>query len=130
MAAGPPARYFPIRYEAWFRALARVTFLPASKAYLALDGERVIVCMAWGFRTELPRRNITAARATGERVRSWGVHGFGGRWLVNGARDGIVAITIAPAVRASAAGIPIRLAELRVSVDDPEALVAALTLPR
>jgi hypothetical protein len=58
---------------------------------------------------------------------SIGVHGWRGRWIVNGAASPMVAISIAPAARARMLGLPVSLRELRVSVDDPEALVAAVT---
>jgi hypothetical protein len=57
---------------------------------------------------------------------SVGAHGWGGRWLVNGARGPIVSIEIDPPVHARTILIPNGLRELQVSVDDPDALVAAL----
>ena len=55
-----------------------------------------------------------------------GVHGWRGRWLVNGAATGLVAITVDPAVRAWAVGVPVKLRELTLSLEDPDALVGAL----
>jgi hypothetical protein len=59
-------------------------------------------------------------------VYSWGVHGWRGRWLVNGSPKGIVELTIDPPVRAHVAGLPITLRTLSVSVTDPDALIAAV----
>jgi hypothetical protein len=54
------------------------------------------------------------------------VHGFAGRWLVNGSGDGIVSLELRPAQRAWVMGFPVRLRTLLVSVQDPAGLVAAL----
>ena len=55
-----------------------------------------------------------------------GVHGWRGRWLVNGAANGLVAVEIDPPACARVLGVPVRLRYVRVSVQDPDALVAAL----
>ncbi len=57
---------------------------------------------------------------------SRGAHGWRGRWLVNGAGDGLVVIDISPPARARVTGVPVRLRELTVSVEDPDALAAEL----
>jgi hypothetical protein len=57
---------------------------------------------------------------------SRGVHGFGGRWLVNGSGDRILTINLEPMQRARVLGIPVRLRQLLVSIDDPEALAEQL----
>lgn len=84
------------------------------------------VAMGWGFSAEIPLASIKEARRWEGRVISWGVHGFRGRWLVNGSSDGVVAITIDPPVKAKVVGFPVTLRELRVSVTDPDALIAAV----
>jgi hypothetical protein len=53
------------------------------------------------------------------------LHGWRGRWLVNGSSKDIVELTIAPPVRAYVMGAPIKLQTLYVSVTDPQALIAA-----
>ncbi|HEV7536106.1 MAG TPA: hypothetical protein VGP90_10760, partial [Acidimicrobiia bacterium] len=58
-----------------------------------------------------------------------GAHGWNGRWLVNGAADGIVDMHLAERVRASVAGCPIRLGRLAVSLEDPDGFLAALGAP-
>ena len=57
---------------------------------------------------------------------STGVHGWRGNWLVNGSTTGIVSILLDPPGRALAVGFPVKLRQLRVSVEDPSALVAAI----
>jgi hypothetical protein len=53
---------------------------------------------------------------------------LGGRWLVNGAPDGIVDIELSEPVRAFVM-VPIRLKRFSVSLDDPEGFLAALGAP-
>lgn len=86
----------------------------------------LVVRLGWAFHAVVPRSSIIAARPDRRRVVSRGAHGWSGRWLVNGAGTGLVAITIEPAGRARVLGVPVSLRELVVSADDPEGLVAAL----
>jgi hypothetical protein len=46
-----------------------------------------------------------------------------GQWVV----DGLVELTIDPAAQAKVMGVPVTLKALRVSVTDPDALIAACT---
>ena len=59
-----------------------------------------------------------------------GAHGWGGRWLVNGAPDGIVDHR-PQRTRPGRPwpGFPIRLKDLSVSLEDPEGFLAALGAP-
>jgi hypothetical protein len=83
--------------------------------------------MGWGFRATFDRARVSGASPLGKRVPlTRGVHGWAGRWLVNGAGDGILVVALEPAQRAYVMGFPVRLRELRVSVEDPSALAAAL----
>jgi hypothetical protein len=75
----------------------------------------------------MPRTSVRSAMRAPDSPLSIGIHGWGGRWIVNGAASPMVAISIAPPARARVLGFPVSLRELRVSVDDPEALVAALS---
>lgn len=56
----------------------------------------------------------------------WGVHGWAGRWLVNGSRSGIVRIDIDPACRAWVLGLPVRLTTVKVSLAEPDAFCATV----
>ena len=82
--------------------------------------------MGWSFRADIPRSSVRSARERGGLVGGIGVHGWRGRWLVNGAATGIVRIEIEPRARAHVLGVPIGLRTLDVSVTEPKALVAAL----
>jgi hypothetical protein len=54
------------------------------------------------------------------------VHGWRSDWLVNGAGDGLVEVLFDPTMPARVVGVPVRVRRLRVSVDDPAAVVASL----
>ena len=58
------------------------------------------------------------------------VHGWRGKWLVNGSSSGLVRIDLEPPAHARTGPVPITVRELTVSVDDREELVAALALPQ
>lgn len=117
----------PIRFNKPYALLSTALWLRPSDSYLELDGEQVHVRMAWGFRATFARRAVQRAERYARKPLSHGIHGWAGRWLVNGANDRILAIDLEPAQRAWVLGFPVRLRELLVSVDEPEALAAQLT---
>jgi hypothetical protein len=117
---------FPIRFVPWYRALSSALFIAPSDSYVEVDGGDVIVRMAWVFRARFPRTAVKAVEPRNVPVLSRGVHGFNGRWLVNGSSDGLVTIHVEPAQRAYTLGFPVRLRELIVSVDDPRSLTGML----
>lgn len=116
---------FAFRYSG-VTALMKVLGLGPGLSRIEVGADGVHVVMGWGFRARIPRSSIRGARLSDGRVGGIGVHGWGGRWLVNGSLDGIVDIDIDPPARAVAVGFPVKLRQLRVSVEDPEGLIAAL----
>ena len=117
---------FPIRFGA-LKPLFVVTGLTPGRCYVEVGREVVRVRMGWSFSSDIPRASIRAARPVGEKRWSIGVHGWRGLWLVNGARGPLVAIELAPRARARVLGIRVRLDELIVSVEEPDAVIAALS---
>jgi hypothetical protein len=95
---------------------------------ITVDDTRVEVRLGWAFTGTIPRSSITSVARRDGSVISRGAHGWSGRWLVNGAGNGLVVVTIDPPAHARVAGVPVRLRELTVSADDPDQLVAALTM--
>jgi hypothetical protein len=95
-------------------------------SYVDVAPDRVRVRMGWAFGTQMPRTSIRSARRVRNAI-SIGVHGWRGRWLVNGSAGPLVAIAIDPPARARVLGFPVRLRELIVSVDDPDALIRELS---
>lgn len=119
---------FAISYGRAFEPLATLTGTGSRYSGVELDEEALRVRMGWAFRADVPRASITSA-ARGEDVRmTRGVHGWRGDWLVNGDGNGIVGLRIEPPARAAIGGVPIRLERLRVSLEDPDGFLAAITV--
>jgi hypothetical protein len=116
---------FPLRYGT-LRPLLSAMGLGPAFSRVSVDADRVRVRMGWGFRADMARGSIVDAAIDNDPVGGIGVHGWRGRWLVNGAAAGLVRLQIDPPVRAFASGVPVRLRQLRVSVEDPDGLLAAL----
>jgi hypothetical protein len=117
---------FPIRYSKPMRLL--LTVLGMGPRHSAVDlGEATIdVRMGWAFHVSIPRSSITGARHVDPVRFSRGAHGWGGRYLVNGAGDRLVAISADPPQRGLMVGFGVNVSDVTVSVDDPNALVAAI----
>ncbi len=118
---------FPIRFDGGYRALSSALLLLPSGAFVEVEGEEVRVRMGWAFRTRFPRSAVASAIGFRGKALSRGVHGFAGRWLVNGSGQGIVSIDLAPRQRGYVMGFPVRLRQLLVSVEDPVGLMRVLT---
>ena len=110
---------FPIQFDAWYGVLSSTLFLPPSGSFVEVNGEEVRVQMGWAFRSRFPKTTVAAVTEMHSRPLSRGVHGFAGRWLVNGSGQGILAIDLIPAQRGYVMGFPVRLRQLMVSVAEP-----------
>jgi hypothetical protein len=122
---GVVGKRFPIRFTGANRALVALG-LTRSGSWVEVDGEALRVRMGWAFRLEVRLEHVRSAAPYEGRVWSWGVHGWRGRWLVNGSSSGIVRIELSPPGRARTVGFPIGVRELLVSVEDTDGLVQAL----
>jgi len=117
----------PIAFGPAMRFLMAATGLLARWSWIDVNAETVTVQMSYGFRGSFDRSAIRSVRPLeGRRPLSIGVHGWGGRWLVNGTREGLVVIDLDPPARARVLGVPVKLRQLIVSVADPDLLVSAL----
>jgi len=119
-------RRFLIRFDRWYAVLSGALAIFPSSSRVEIDGDEVRVRMGWAFRARFPRSSVVATVEMNERPLSRGVHGFAGRWLVNGSGRGIVTIDLSPDQRGYVMGFPVRLRQLMVSVDEPGALMLAL----
>lgn len=117
---------FPIRFERWYRAVSRGLFLLPSDSYVEVRDDDVECRMGWAFRATFRRAAVARTARVARKPVSRGVHGFAGRWLVNGSAAPILAIDLEPAQRARVLGVPVTLRQLLVSVDDPDALADQL----
>jgi hypothetical protein len=91
---------------------------------VVLSSDVVRVRMGWAFSADIPRRNITSMTEAHGPVLGWGVHGWRGRWLVNGSSKGLVTIAIDPRVPARVCFVPIKLRAVTVSLVNPDVLLS------
>ena len=118
---------FPIRFTGANRAMAALG-ISRSESYVELDEAQVHVQLSWAFRLRASLADVRSAVLDDGRVMGWGAHGWRGRWLVNGSSSGLVRLELDPRARAQVAGIPVRVRVLRVSLEDPAALIDALVV--
>jgi hypothetical protein len=97
---------------------------------VGLDADRLVVRMGWGFSAQVPRSAIQSAERTHGLVGGIGVHGWRGRWLVNGAASGLVLVRFDPAQRARVMGFPVKLVTLCLSLEDPDRFLAEIATAR
>lgn len=122
-----------IRYDRWCGWFLGALGLGRRWSHVIVDrrggaGHRgtVAVRMGWGFSAEIPLDHIVVVRLADRPFIGWGVHGWRGRWLVNGSLQGVVEIGIDPPVRGWLAFVPLRLRTVYVSLADPDAFLTAL----
>jgi hypothetical protein len=120
---------FPIRFDPWYRSLSSALLLPPARSFIDVDDDEARVQMGWAFRSRFPRAAVAGASETHAHPLSRGVHGFAGRWLVNGSGRGLLTIDLTPTQRGYVLGLPVRVRQLIVSVAEPSALTAALASP-
>jgi hypothetical protein len=126
MSSPTVAERFPIRFGRFLRVILTVLGAGRRSSYVELRGDDLVVRMGWGFRATIPRSSI---RSTGRRGYVWwayGVHGGRRRWIVNGSGHDIVTIAIEPDGRGYVLGVPVKLRELWVSLEDPERFRATI----
>lgn len=120
------ATRFPIRFDSWYRLLSSSLFILPSDSFVEVDGTQVTVRMGWSFSAVFPRAAVSKTSRLHDTPMSRGVHGFRGRWLVNGSGDNILVVDLDPVQRARVLGVPVRLRQLMVSVDAPDGLAERL----
>jgi hypothetical protein len=99
--------------------------LGPKSSVVEIMGPDLHVKMGWGFDATIPLSSITSATPSDRRIWGWGVHNTPDGWLVNGSSKGLVDLVIDPPARAKAVQVTIKLTKLTISVDDPDALIAA-----
>jgi hypothetical protein len=122
--------FFAIDYSPSLLPLFRSVGMGPARSGVWVGADTVRVAMGWGFRATFPRRAVRSIGPDTAAVTGWGVHGWGGRWLVNGSSAGLVRLEIQPGVRARMMGLPVRLSTLRLSVTSPGELTTMLTYAR
>ena len=118
---------FPIRYNPAARFLLSGLFIGPRGSFVEVSEREVSVRMGWGFRARFARSSVVrCSQGISGMLLGLGIHGFGGRWLVNGSLDGLVSLHLSPDQRAHVLGVPVKLRELQVSLVEPEALLTLL----
>jgi hypothetical protein len=118
---------FPIRFDTLGVAVMTPIGLGRRHCHVEVSDDSVEVRLGWGFTATIPRSSIRSATLLPRTFLSRGAHGWKGRWLVNGAGDGLVTLTIDPPAKARVTGVPVHLRELILSMESPEGLVTALS---
>ncbi len=116
---------FEFRYDRWCGWLLGLLGMGRRRSQVVVGHDAVRVRMGWAFRADVPRSSIVWAERSEGRVLGWGVHGWRGRWLVNGSSHGLVGLEIDPPVPSRVVGFPGRLRELRLSVEQPDRFAEA-----
>jgi hypothetical protein len=126
MTGGNGRQTFEFRYERWCGWLLGLLGVGRRWSRIELSDTEPRVRMGWGFRARIPRQSIASVERI-ERLRwiGWGVHGWGGRWLVNGSMKELIAVQIEPRERGWVLGVPVRLRTIYVSLVDPDRLIAS-----
>ena len=115
---------YAFRYDRWCGWLLGLLGHGRRLSRITVTGAAIDVRMGLAFRASVPRGNVVQAAPYDGRVWGWGVHGWRGRWLVNGSSHGLVTLTIDPPTPARVLGIPVRLRQLIVSLDDRDGFLA------
>ncbi len=100
-----------------------------AQSFVRLGPEELHVRMGVHFEARIPRAQIVGAVRDESFTLSIGVHGFWGKYLVNGSTRGIVRLSITPDARASFLGVGVALSQLSISLEEPDAFLRALALP-
>jgi hypothetical protein len=120
-------KHFSILYTGVNRPLLGLVGLGPSFSGVTVTDADVRIRMGWAMNAAIPRAHITAAvKADKPAMFGWGVHGWRGRWVVNGSDAGMVRLTIDPPVHARTLVFAIRPHELYISLADPDGFLAAL----
>ena len=130
---GTVAARFRIRVDPWWwPVLVPCGVSPWSPRYVGLEGEEVRVRLGW-LTTHFPRAHVVAARRVrGDRRWSigWNLVLVGTKALVvNGSWANMVELRLAPPLISRLLLVPVRCTCVRLSLDDPDAFLAALRAP-
>ena len=119
-------RTFAISYDSALLPLFAVMGLGPRYSRVTVTADAVHVRLGWAFRASVPRSAVRRVAADDGAVLGWGAHGRRGRWLVNGSSKGLVKVTVDPPAAATVAGWPVRVHELRLSLEAPGFFMATL----
>lgn len=121
------ATRFPMRFSGAGWVLLVLGLRPAASA-VVVDDEVVRARLGWMVDITIPRASVRrVAETSGGAWRwGWGMHRWRGEWQLNASTSGLVRMELDPPVRTRLLLVPIKIRVLRVAVEDPAGLVAAL----
>ena len=119
-------RTFAISYDPALRPLLAVLGLGPRFSRVTVTSDELRVRLGWAFRAGVPRASVRQVAPDDGAVLGRGAHGRRGRWLVNGSSKGLVKVRFDPPATAAVAGWPVRVRELRLSLEAPGFFVATL----
>ena len=119
-------QWFTLRYGAVSRVALKLVGSGPEHSGIAVSDADLAIRMGRSFDGRAPRASVASARTLTDTVISRGVHGWRGDWLVNGDGSGLVEFRFEPPMRGHVLFFPVGVRRLRVSVDDPDGLVAAV----
>lgn len=118
---------FAIAFSGLNKPLLALLGMGPGRSGVTVTDTDVRVRMGWAFNAAIPRDRITsAAKATKPALFGWGVHGWRGRWVVNGSDSGMVRLTIDPPMLTRTLIFAIQPHELYISLEDPDRFLAAI----
>jgi hypothetical protein len=99
-----------------------------------VGADEIRVRMGWAFKLDIPRSSVRSAARSQARLRGTrGVHGWAGRFVVNGSADGLVELAIGPPCflerRLSTLFRREKVSSLTLSLADPDGFLAAVAQP-
>lgn len=125
-----PRVRFDIRFDPVLRPLFIASGMGPGSSHVTVTADELHAVMGWGFRGRIARSAVVDARpARTPLILGIGVHGWAGRWAVNGSRAGTVRLDVDPPARAHVCGVPVHLRTLWLSLADPDGFLAALAAP-
>ena len=119
-------RTFAISYDPAMVPLFAVLGVGPRFSHVTVSAGELRVRLGWAFRASVPRAAVREVAPDDGRVLGRGARGWRGRWLVNGSSQGLVRVTVDPPAPARVAGWPVRVRELRLSLEAPGFFVATL----
>jgi len=119
--------FFPLSYSPLNAVTLRLIGQGSAGSGVWVDTDEVRIAMGRVFRARFARKSVRSIGRDTAFVDGWGVHGWRGRWLVNGSSSGMVRLDLEPEVRARVLGVPVRLSALRVSLTTPDELIRVLS---
>jgi hypothetical protein len=126
--ATPATIRYRFSYTSFNRGLFTLLGIGPERSSVEVDREVVRVRMGWSFQAEIPR---SAIRSITREKKPFGfgagVHGWRGRWVVNGSNNGVVRLVLDPPPAARMLSIvTIKPRELFLSLENPTGFIASL----